>query len=183
MKIDKFLKRYDLSRKEIKEIDLRDTYMQRTPNRSTDYLLAIEKKRTHLMIFSPHTEIFSLLHQFGESWIEKVFTDTRYYKMASVLGKKDFPKKLKKIYYSIRDGYLQGKYKEKYIVVLEEPFAKSRYLRDVEDNAPEIFSGHHRVGALLALKRYNVKVVVAVDNKPGSKYSHGKIHDVCVERK
>ena len=182
MKIDDFLKRYDLSRKKIKEIDLRDTYMQRTPNRTTQYLLKIANKSTHLMVFSPHAEIFSMLHQFGESWVEKVFTDTRYYNMVALLGKKEFPKKLKKIYRSIKKGYLHGKYKDKYIVVLEEPFAKSRYLRDVKDNVPEVFSGHHRIGALLALGRYNAKVVIAVDNKPGSKYSHGKIHQACVKR-
>jgi hypothetical protein len=43
----------------------------------------------------------------------------------------------------------------------------SRYKIDIDLGSPEIFVGHHRVSALLALGVNKAKVVIAEDEKPG----------------
>ena len=79
---------------------------------------------------------------------------------------------------SLREGYLRRGYEEEYIVILNDPFISTRCgLKNIFTFSPEIFIGHHRAGALVALGKYMVKVVIAKDNKPGSCQCGGKIHD------
>jgi len=179
--LDIVLDRYGLIRVDVIDCDLRGCYIQCTPNRPIDKFL-LSPVVGPIMINSPHYEIFSLYRKNGRKWLKQNYVNTQYCKMASSLGKTDYPLKIRKLFSSLKKGYLRKNFKNRYIVVLNEPFAKSRYGRDVEDNVPEIFIGHHRAGALLSLDVFNVKVVLAADIMPGTCQSYGKIHDACVGR-
>jgi len=180
--LDRVLDRYGLIRTDIIDCDLRDCYIQYTPNRPIDkFLLSTFGEPT--MANSPHYEIFFLYRQNGRKWLKQNYADTQYCKMALSFGRTDYPSKIRKLFSSMEKGYLRKNFKHKYIVVLNEPFAKSRYCRDINNDVPEIFMGHHRAGALLALDIFHVKVVLATDAKPGTKQCYGKIHNACVRRK
>jgi len=180
MHVDEFLKPYLLKAVEIKKIDLRNCYTQYTPNRLLTDIFTSNGILDYKMTNSPHFEIFSLYKKYGEKWLRENYQDTKYYKMFQTMDKYGkLPKKIKKLYESMKKGYLHGKYKDKYIVLLHKPFAKTRYWHDIDNHSPEVFSGHHRIGALLALEKYVVPVVFAKDTQPGTHYSYGKIHRAC----
>tara|TARA_Y100000310_G_C20401965_1_gene677846 strand:- start:204 stop:758 length:555 start_codon:yes stop_codon:yes gene_type:complete len=179
----KRLKLYGLSIKEVKKIDLRDCYMQQRPNKPFDKLLLNEDGivDSH-MLNSPHFKIAKLYFKKGKKKTRQRYQSTHYYQMNRILGREGSPEKIINLTNSLRKGYLRKGYKEDYVVVLMEPFACSRYKRDVPDLVPEVWSGHHRIGILLAMEEFCVRVVVAEDSKPRSCFCVGKIHDCCVEK-
>lgn len=180
--LDEILNKYGLYRIDIIDCDLRNCYIQYTPNRPIDDFL-ISPVVGPTMLNSPHYEIFSLYRKHGRKWLKSNYNDTQYCRMALSMGRKRFPTKIRKLYSSLKRGYLRKGFRNNYIVILNQPFARTRYHRDVRNNVPEIFIGHHRVGALLALDIFSVKVVLARDLIPGAYQSYGKIHDACVEKK
>jgi len=171
------LSRYGLIVNRIEKIDLRTCYMQSRPNNPL-----VDGSENALMINSPHHELASSLIERGEKWTRKNYENTEYYGMCQKMGKKGFPEKMIDLVWSIKDGYLADEYRDEYVICLDHPFAKTRYERDVPELVPEVWSGHHRIGILLALRKYNVSVRFAEDNYPGSKCSEGKIHGLCVEK-
>jgi len=176
MQIYKIIDRYGLVPDKFSDLDLRTCYWQNTPNKPVSSLFGDDRS----MIISPHAEIAKLYYEQGEKAVRKQYKQTDYCKMKEYFGKgTKFPSKIVTLFDSVKKGYLRGKYKEEFIVVLMQSFAISRYGREEEDLVPEVWSGHHRVGALLALGRYNVRVLIAKDNHPGEKFSQGKIHKWC----
>jgi len=163
--------------------DLSKIYIQNTPNRPLDLLFS-QKKPNYLLSESPHFELASLYIKNGSKWLEKNYKLTLYYKMCKYFLKKNpvnTTLKMIKICDSIKKGYLRKGYENNYIVLLLEPFAISRYNREIEFLVPEIFSGHHRAAILLALGYKSVKVIIAEDVQKGFCESRGKIHDLCVK--
>ena len=157
--------------------------MQFCPN--SDMLYHFCKKDKILdtrMIFSPHYNMAKLYFKNGKEWLKKNYKDTDYYYMRiKFQNYKDINiDKFINLCESIKNGYLQGKYKDSYPVILKESFAKTRYNREVTVNGYEVFSGHHRIGIMLALEMNNEKVLIAKDLYTGSCYSAGKIHNLCV---
>ena len=180
--LEDWLKRYHLAIDSIEEVDLRICYMQQRPNKPFDAILCDKKGIVNSsMENSPHHELARLYISEGRRQAEKKFKSTRYYKMLKIMGKEGFPSKLDNLIKSLRKGYLRKEFKWGYVVALQEPFAHSRYKRKVPMLAPEIWSGHHRAGILLAMKQYIVPVVFAKDMQPGSCYSAGKIHGLCIQ--
>ena len=178
------LKKYGLEVKEIKVVDLRKCYMQQRPNAPIDNLLLDKGKVNSLLSNSPHYEISCLYYKKGEKWLRKHYKETRYFTMMiKYFNKRNFYANCSLINFfeSMKSGYRRGKYKDDYISVLTVPFANSRYNRDIPNLVPEIFSGHHRAAALLALKRYEVEVIIARDMNPGLCKTNGKIHNLCVK--
>jgi hypothetical protein len=173
------LDRYNLAVDKIKDIDLRMCFMQQRPNDPMDDILT-----NYLMIHSPHYEIAKMYFDFGEKHLKRHFKSTTYYQMCKRFLKKNvhIPKNVS-ICNAMKEGYLSGNHKNDHVIVLLEPFAKTRYSRDVPIYVPEVWSGHHRIGALIALEQYVVPVAIAKDMKPGSRFSEGKIHKLCVEEK
>lgn len=136
---------------------------------------------TH-MIHSPHYKIFKLYFDNGSDWLKSNYKSTDYYEMCTkIFGKRDISvKKIISMCESIKKGYLRKGYEEEYPTILEKPFAFTRYNREVPMVKYEIFTGHHRIGALLALGVKRAKVIIGEDSKPSSCYSEGKIHNLCV---
>jgi hypothetical protein len=135
------------------------------------------------MIFSPHYTMAKLYFKNGEEWLKKNYKDTDYYYMRTKFQNYNDINidKFINLYESIKNGYLVGKYKDHYPVILEQPFAKTRYNREVPVSGYEVFSGHHRIGILLALEINNGPVLIAEDLHHGSCYSEGKIHNLCIK--
>jgi len=182
--MEKWLKQYALGVQEIKEVDLRQCYMQQRPNHPFDRLLVAEDGSidSHLNN-SPHYGLMKLYVEKGERKARKRFRRTLYYKMIKMMGRRKFPDKINLMIPSMKKGYLRRKHEWDYIVVLMESFARSRYGReDVDNLVPEIWTGHHRGAILLALDRPIAKVLVAVDLQPNSCKSAGKIHGLCVKQ-
>lgn len=178
MSIEKTIGRYGLIPDKYTTVDLRICFWQNTPNKPVCSLFNHDRQ----MIYSPHVKIAQIYYRHGEEELRKRYKDTEYCKMKEYFGKGNkFPPRLVSLFDSLKNGYLKGKYKEDYIVLLMQSFAISRYNRDEEDLVPEVFSGHHRIGALLALERYDAKVLIAKDAHPGDKFSEGKIHNLCRE--
>ena len=171
----KAIRVYGLEVVGVEPIDLRTCYVFYPPNNGMDDLFG-----DRCMELSPHVEICKLYLKQGARWLRRNYQTTRYGQMMDRLGKKNFPQKIIDICESVREGYLCKGYEGSYIVVLREPFAASRYLRQIPNRVPEIWSGHHRAAALLAFGRYMVDVLVARDGAPGSKFSVGKVHGLCL---
>jgi hypothetical protein len=181
--LEKWLGRYDLAIDKIQDVDLRCCYMQQRPNNSFDSILRKHDESVdYHLLNSPHYELAQIYINQGPSKTKEVFRSTKYYLMGKMLGKSGFPGKIDDLIKSLSRGYLSHKHKWAYIVILNEPFARSRYNRDVPNLCPEIWSGHHRGGILLAMEKYIVPVVMAKDMKPGCRKSVGKIHGLCVEK-
>lgn len=174
--IDGTLDKFDLRLKEIRNIDLKRLHAQARPNYPLDDLFT-----QPAMLGSPHFEVADIYVNGGSKLLRSIFKDTRYYKMLQRFGKKPSADKIIRLVNSLRKGYLRKPYESSYIIALDEPFAYSRYGREVPWLVPEIFSGHHRCGGLIGLGNDHVKIVVAEDANPGSCYSSGKIHDLCKE--
>ena len=178
--LEKQLKLYGLAKKEVCEIDLRTCYMQQRPNNPLNKVLMEGDKVNSNMMNSPHYELAKRYIRRGQNNARRRFRRTRYYRMMRIFGRKHFPEKFPGLVHSMKKGYLRRKRKKYFIVVLMQPFAYSRYNRDVPMLVPEVWSGHHRIGILLALRKYAVQVMVAEDTQPGTCKCVGKIHDLCV---
>lgn len=178
------IRRYGVVKKEIREICLEDTCMQYAPNSGMLYhFCMVDGELDTRMINSPHFNIFSLYLKHGESWLKSNYKSTDYYRMCiKFLEKKDAPiKKIISLCESMKKGYLRSGYEEEYPTILEKPFAFTRYNREVPMVKYEIFTGHHRIGAMLALEIKKAKVIIGEDMNPSSCYSEGKIHNLCKE--
>jgi hypothetical protein len=174
----KAIKKYGLDIVSIKKVDLRECYVQSRPNCPFDIYF---KDGNPLMTNSPHYEIAFLFYEHGERWLKNHYKELSYYKMMKKLGRAKFPIRVVSVCNSIRNGYLKGKYSNEHIVLLSKPFARTRYDRDVPNLVPEVWSGHHRIGALLALGNDVVDVMMAMDVAVGSQTTNGKIHRACVK--
>lgn len=159
------------------KLDLRSCFIFFPPNRSMDDLFF----NNRMLLDSPHVEICNMYVKKGIEYFKKHYIETRYWDMMKRMGKTGFPQKIINICDSVKTGYLRKGYEESQIVILMQPFAYTRYNRDVPKRVPEIWSGHHRSAALLAIGKLMVDVIVAEDVMPGSKYSVGKVHDLCKE--
>ena len=187
--LDKELHKYGLRLDRFDRVDLKKCYMQSRPNNKfmDDVLGHIKDPERSLMLNSPHLELALLYFRNGKKWMIDHYDHTRYRTMQMKYKKKNkFPFGFLKLCTSIKSGYLRKGFDSNFIVLLDEPFAKSRFNRDVPNLSPEVWSGHHRVGAVLALNKISgldsrVKVAVAADRKPGLLRSAGKIHNLCVE--
>lgn len=170
-KLEKYINRYKLEIIEFKNIDLRRTYAQYNP----------EYKFPDFSMFnSPHHELAQLYYDKGDLWLRKNFHKTKYFSWRKNLTKKELllSKKIIFLFDSMKIGYLRNGHKKDYIVVLNTPFIASRYnVKNMGLKTPEVFIGHHRIGALLALGETKAEVVIAKDKDPGSKKMYGKLHD------
>lgn len=177
-KVNDILDKYGLGFNRISKIDIRETFHQSRPN-SLLPCLRIEKG----MLESPHFELAELIINKGRKYALKNYKKTRYSCFKQAVGKNQFPKKMFKLIDSLKKGYLEPPYENDYIIVLNQSFAKTRYEREeCSEYAPEIWSGHHRVGILLALGQFKVNVVIAEDIEKGSKRCSGKVHELCVKK-
>lgn len=186
---NKKIKPYGLAVKGIIPMDLSTCYMQNCPNVDMQRMFRKRVRRKKIkanffMTNSPHYHIAKMYYENGKRYTKAHLEETDYYRMCKeFLGKDSVGlKKIFSVCDSIKRGYRRSSYKNEHIVVLMEPFARTRYLRDVRDWVPEIWSGHHRAGALLALGQNVVKVLVAEDANPGSKYCVGKVHGYCKKK-
>ena len=173
---------YGLRKINICIMDLSNTYMQNLPNSNMFENIMLKDGIIDMsMQNSPHYEIAKLYFSKGENWLLENYKETRYFTMMTkyLKKKKVDVKKFMKLCKSIKKGYLRGRYKDEYPIVLNEPFAKTRYNKNVFCPGFEIFSGHHRIGILLTLKKRN-KVLVAEDACKGSCYTRGKVHFGCI---
>ena len=183
MNIDKVIKKYGLKAKSVESIDLSECYIQATPNNPLDDILSNDGQIDYTMKNSPHTEIARLFFEKGEEWLRTHYKSTKYYRFHMLhKNQEKFPNKIVPLFKLIESGYLKKGYRRDYIVVLLESFAKTRYNIDIEIEAPEIFIGHHRAGARLALGKPMTKVLVAEDAEPGSCFTNGKIHHLCIKK-
>ena len=174
-KIDEYIKRYGLKVVEIKKINLSLTYCQYRPE------INVEEIR---MVNSPHREFADLYYKHGINWLEDNFHKTKYSNFQkNISGEKQYiPKKKIRLFKSIKKGYLINGYKDSHIVILNKPLIHSRYgVEDTSLETPEIFMGHHRAGALLALGKNKVDVIIAQDIQPGSCQCYGKLHNVYIK--
>ena len=174
-----YIKRYGLSFNHIEEIDLRESYAQYQPE--VNYYKLFSSTSSLSMTDSPHTEIAHLYYENGLKWLTENYKKTKYHKLRKQILQLSGPLPAKKInlFKSMKKGYLRGKFSNAYIVVLKEPLVVSRYNVDIPSlGSPEIFMGHHRVGALLALGINFAKVVIAKDAHPGTCQCYGRIHDI-----
>lgn len=171
-KTEKYMMRYNLGKVAIKNIDLKVTYFQYHPEYDEIDLS---------MINSPHYELAKLYYDHGGIWLRRNFNKTRYFLWKSKTAGKEvsFSKKRIFLFDSIKKGYLAGGNRKNYIVVLDKPLIESRYdVSNIKLNSPEVFMGHHRIGALLALGIDRVRVIIAKDNTPGICKCYGKIHNI-----
>jgi len=176
-----FLNKYGLVLKDKIKLDIKNTYIQCRPNKPIDFLLKTENGvvDTH-MYNSPHCKICKLYLHNGGNWLKKNYRKTKYYKMMKFFGKKKINlDKIIGLCDSIKKGYLRKPYQYEHVIVLMKPLAMTRYDREVSLLSPEIFSGHHRAAALLALKKNYIDIIVAEDNRPGTHMCYGKIHKFC----
>jgi hypothetical protein len=176
-KIDRYIDRYGLKVDLVTNIDLRNIHLQYFYNRKLDKLLTVGGVVDRGMLNSPHYEFASLYYKNGEKWLDNNFKGTKYsYFRRKVLKKHEgVPRKKLRLLDSMRDGYLKKGFEESHIVVLREPLIISRYKANIILNPLEIFMGHHRVAALLALGINNVEVVMAKDIRSGSCDIYGKL--------
>jgi len=170
-KTDRYIKRYGLKKERIDKVDLSKVYFQYQPS----------VKYSRILIDSPHVELAKLYYSKGLKWLNKNFKETKYFIFQrDVLNTTPYlPKRKMSLFDSIKKGYLAKEYKNDHIVILNTSFAFSRYNIDVSpDFTPELFMGHHRAGALLALGIKEVDVIIAVDDKPGECQCYGNLHDI-----
>jgi hypothetical protein len=189
MSFDNELYKYGLRFHKFAQLDVKKCYMQSRPNSEfmDDVLGEVrDPKGRFSMLNSPHAEFATLYFKHGKKWLKNNYNKTRYKIMQLKYKKKNnFPDGFLRLCESLKMGYLRRKFDQNFIVVLDEPFAKSRFNRDVPSLSPEVWSGHHRIGIILALNKINnldskVKVAIAVDGHPGSLKSAGKIHKLCI---
>ena len=169
-KTEKYIKRYGLKVVKIKKIDLKKLHYQYRPEIDGDRLL----------IDSPHFEIAKLYYIHGLKWVENNYDKTKYFLFQKDILLKDphVPKGKIRLFDSLREGYLKKGHENDYIVVLKDPLVKTRYGVDIDLPLFEIFIGHHRAAALLALGKGRVDVILAKDNQIGTKNCYGNIHDI-----
>lgn len=174
------LKQFGLNKVKEEEVELNSLYVQDRPND----LFPCHIQRMPNLIYSPHVLAAEKIIEYGEDWFKKNWKETSYGMMMEHFGKKNYPEKLPRLIRSIKEGYLRKGFEDDFIVILNEPFARTRYMRldRPREFSPEILSGHHRAGILLALGKKSATVIVAQDARPGSLFSKGKIHDLCIKK-
>lgn len=176
MSLQNEIEKYGLEIKSYQNLDLRTLYPQPRPNEPLN-----QYYKEYCMKGSPHKEIAECYFNKGEKWLKHNWIHTRYGKMMTFMGKTKYPSKIPNLCESVKSGYLREGYEQNFIVVLQESFAITRYCRkDIDpQQVPEVWSGHHRIGILLALGYKNVKVAIAEDKYPKTKFTNGKIHKYC----
>jgi len=177
-KTKKYIDRYGLKIVSIIKIDLRRTHMQYRIDDQLDELLKVDGVVDRSMLNSPHYKLACLYFNKGREWCETNFKDTDYFKLFNkVLGRVgNVPFRKFDIFDSIKDGYLRDGFDADHIVVLEKPLIISRYgVEDIHLDPMEIFIGHHRASALLALGRNIVDVIIVEDSEPGTCNINGKL--------
>lgn len=169
-KIDIYFKRYGLKIDEIKKVDLTKVYCQYRPDVEYD----------RIFTNSPHLEFAQHYYNRGLKWLNKNFKNTKYF-----IFQKDvlqiapyIPMRKIRLFDSLKEGYLREGYENDYIVILNKPFICTRYGANLLLPSPEVFIGHHRVGALLALGIKKANVIVAMDREPGKCRCYGKLHNI-----
>lgn len=177
-KIRRNLSRYGLEISSVINIDLSTLYVQSVPNLDIRRFFINDSL---LLINSPHVEICKIYFKHGAKELRKRYKNTRYYNFIKYMNKNKGESyyKIVNICKSIQRGYLRKGYEHSYIVILDCPFAQSRFKRCIGNNVPEIWSGHHRAAAMICMDNKFVKTILAVDLNPGSCYSYGKIHRWC----
>jgi hypothetical protein len=161
-----FLGKQKLAIDEIRTVDLRNVYVMQTPDKSFDHLLFREGKLDRKLPNSPHAELAQFYYQHGEKWLRKHYRKTRYcYMREHYLGKSPVRicQRVVPVWKSIKEGYLRPGHAGDYIVALEIPFCNSRYKLGEANESPQLFLGHHRAAGLIALERYEVPVLFAID--------------------
>ena len=179
-KLDKYIERYGLKIVSIKKVDLRDTYLQYLHNSKLDDLLTVDGSIDRSMLNSPHFELAHLYYDHGKKWLMKHYKDTKYFQFKNnVLNRTDIvPLKKIGVFDSIRDGYPKKGHEKDYVVLLNEPLIHTRFnVKHIPLNSLEVFIGHHRIAALLALGINEVKVIIAEDIKKGTCDIYGKLSD------
>ena len=177
-KVYKYIDRYGLKISSIKKVDLRKSYIQYLCNEVLDSILMIDGVVDRNMLNSPHFELANLYFSNGEKWLVSNYIGTKYHKFKSkVLNREDgLPIRKLRVFDSIKQGYLKKGNEENYIVLLNKPLIETRYgIKSLNLKSPEIFMGHHRSAALLALGINEAKVIIAEDINKGSCDFYGKI--------
>jgi hypothetical protein len=152
---------------------------------SLDFEQVLSKSRS--ICDSPHYDLLKLYEENGVEWIRDNYTSLRYYnffidmnavgvktnlfnvseKISFHYSKMNIINKINNfisLYESIKNnGYLSGKYKGKYVSVLMEPLASTRFGQNKKYKYFGVFSGHHRLACLAILKNKNVKVLLIKD--------------------
>jgi len=130
---------------------------------------------------SPHVELLEIYREYGLDW--KILQGCGYWKereaRRKVHGRTRWTDKWirhhigvrARIYKSMRDnGFNSSLCKEDPIIVLKEPFWKTRYdWKNDNITGPEIFDGGGRCAAAYVLGVEEVPVLIAEDASPGSK--------------
>ncbi len=171
-KTDTYIERYGLKIIEFKKVDLNSLYCQYIPEVKED-----DRKINK----SPHLELSKLYYKHGVDWLERNFKNTKYYAFQKIIssGKYYVPKKKIRLFDSLKKGYLKNGHEREHVVILNKPFAFTRYGVDISLTlSPEIFIGHHRVGALLALGEREAEVIIAKDIRPMTCQCYGKLHNI-----
>ncbi len=153
------------------EVDLRECYLFQTPDKSVDHLMFSRGNRDNKLTNSPHTELAYCYFEYGREWVVKYYQHTRYcYMREHYLGKPvgGQPSGSMSCFQSIKDyGYLGSKYSDCYILMIFDiSYCNSRYGMSESNDLPQIFAGHHRAAALIALGQYIVQVM-AIKNEKG----------------
>lgn len=173
-RVSKIIKKYGLEFCSVENIDIRTCYPQYRPNSPVNMFFNDSQK----MDCSPHFELAKFYFEKGRKWVKKNYSKTKYYYMKKYLKSPVSIDRFCDLCDSLREGYLSDRKKDR-IIILLEPFAKTRYLHNIAGRSPEIWSGHHRAGICIALGQYILSVIVAKDNNPGSKKCISKIHEAC----
>lgn len=130
------------------------------------------------MYNSPHIDFADKYYKNGKSWTMNNFVDTKYYKFLRYVKKTDGHIPMRKISLmdSIKKGYLMEGHEEDFIVILDMPLIETRYnIKSLGLKSPEMFMGHHRAAALMALGINKVEVIIAEDIKVGECDIKGKL--------
>lgn len=182
-----YIKRYGLSVVSVIKVDLCNTYFQYRSDPDFVKLFTNSDGIVDIsMANSPHYEFAYLYYKKSLRWLKNNFKDTKYYIFKKHILKRGSYIPLRKIHLfdSIRNGYLKGKHKKDYIVLLDKPLIETRYKFNSETlGSPEVFMGHHRLAALLALGVTRAKVIMAKDLEAGSCNIYGKLHDIYTREK
>jgi hypothetical protein len=178
----KYIRKYDLELLMLKNVKLEETCMQYRPE-SLFYDLMRDKNGIIdlTMKNSPHREFAFLYYRKGLKWLTKNFKNTKYCQFKSKILNRDINVPMRKIrlFDSLKKGYLSKGFEKDYIVLLERPLVETRYgVKCSEYSCPEVFMGHHRIGALLSCGVKKADVIIARDIASDSRQCFGKIHNI-----
>jgi hypothetical protein len=182
-----YIKKYGLIFDRFSDVNLEEVCVQYRPEIAFHNLMMGENGELDFsMKNSPHYEFAHLYYSKGLKWMEKNFKKTKYFIFRKEILKSHHKVPIGKIrlFDSVKDGYLKKGFEEKYIVILERPLIETRYgIKQNKEMCSEIFLGHHRAAALLALNIKSVKVIIAKDANSNSCHVRGKLHDIYIKIK